>query len=45
MAFHIAIRTRTIKALLKIDEPYYSNIKEAIYNLADNPRPEGYKKS
>ena len=27
-----------------IYEPYYSNIKIAIYSLADNPRPHGYKK-
>ena len=36
--------TRYHKALEKINEPYYSNIKEAIYSLADNPRPKGYKK-
>ncbi|TXH20255.1 MAG: type II toxin-antitoxin system RelE/ParE family toxin [Chitinophagaceae bacterium] len=33
-----------MKALEKINEPYYSDIKEAIYNFADNPRPIGYKK-
>jgi len=33
-----------IKALEKVDEPYYSNIKETIYKLCDNPRPIGYKK-
>ncbi len=30
--------------LEKIDEPYYSKIKTAILSLADNPRPQGYKK-
>jgi len=30
--------------LKEINEPYYSNIKRAIYNLANNPRPAGCKK-
>jgi len=30
--------------LQNINEHYYSTIKQAIYNLADNPRPNGYKK-
>jgi len=33
-----------IKALEKINEPFYSNIKSAIYSLAENPRPNGYRK-
>ncbi|MEN9638221.1 MAG: hypothetical protein RLZZ262_89 [Bacteroidota bacterium] len=44
MAYKVTIKKRAIKALEKINEPYYSNVKEAIYNLADNPRPTGYKK-
>jgi mRNA interferase RelE/StbE len=44
MVYQITLRKRAIKALENINEPYYSNIKEAIYNLADNPRPQGYKK-
>ena len=32
------------KTLEKINEPYYSKIKTAILNLANNPRPAGYKK-
>lgn len=44
MAYNITLKKRAIKALSKINEPYYSNIKEAIYSLADNPRPAGYKK-
>ena len=44
MAYNVTLKKRAIKALEKINEPYYSNIKEAIYSLADNPRPEGYKK-
>ena len=27
-----------------INEPYYTNIKKAIYSLAENPRPFGYLK-
>jgi mRNA interferase RelE/StbE len=38
------LRKRAIKALENIPDPYYSNIKEAIYSLAENPRPQGYKK-
>ena len=44
MTYHVTLKKRAIKALEKINEPYYSNIKEAIYNLANNPRPKGYKK-
>lgn len=43
MAYRVTLKRRAIKALEKINEPYYSNIKEAIYRLADNPRPTGYK--
>ena len=44
MAYKITLKKQAIKALEKINEPYYSNIKEAIYSLADNPRPKGYRK-
>ena len=44
MAYNVTLKKQAIKALEKINEPYYSNIKKAIYNLADNPRPSGYKK-
>ncbi len=44
MVYRISISKRAIKVLEKIQEPYYSNIKSAIYSLADNPRPSGYKK-
>lgn len=33
-----------MKALEKITEPHFSNIKEAVYSLANNPRPNGYIK-
>ena len=44
MAYVVSIKKRAIKALEKIHEPYYSNIKESIYNLAKNPRPAGFIK-
>lgn len=44
MAYKVTLKKRAIKALEKINEPYYSNIKEVIYSLAYNPRPVGYKK-
>jgi mRNA interferase RelE/StbE len=44
MAFQVALKKQVLKSLRDINEPYYSNIKIAIYNLADNPRPSGYKK-
>ena len=44
MAFEVAITPKDIQALEKINEPYYSNLKAAIYSLADNPRPNGYRK-
>jgi mRNA interferase RelE/StbE len=44
MAYSVSLKKQAIKVLEKINEPYYSNIKEAIYMLAENPRPKGYKK-
>jgi mRNA interferase RelE/StbE len=44
MAYKVTLKIRAIKALEKINEPYFSNIKDAIYSLADNPRPSGHKK-
>ncbi|MBW6480735.1 MAG: type II toxin-antitoxin system RelE/ParE family toxin [Bacteroidales bacterium] len=44
MTYNVTLKKRAIKALENINEPYYSNIKGAIYSLADNPRPAGYKK-
>lgn len=43
MIYQITIKPKAIKSLEKINEPYYSKIKEAIYSLAHNPRPQGYK--
>ena len=44
MAYSIEFRSKVLKALIKINEPYYSEIKKQIYDLADNPRPQGCKK-
>ncbi|WP_304068964.1 type II toxin-antitoxin system RelE family toxin [Pedobacter glucosidilyticus] len=44
MAYRVTLKKRAIKALEKINEPYYSSIKQVIYSLADNPRPSGCKK-
>lgn len=44
MPYSISLKKQAIKALEKINEPYYSKIKEAIYSLAENPRPSGCKK-
>ena len=44
MAYQVTLKRRAMKALENIDEPYYSKIKIAIYNLANNPRPQGYIK-
>jgi mRNA interferase RelE/StbE len=44
MAYSVTLKKRAIKALEKINEPYYSSIKETIYCLAVNPRPTGCKR-
>lgn len=44
MPYNVTLKKRAIKALTKINEPYYSNIKEAIYDLSNDPRPKGCKK-
>ena len=44
MTYRVALKKHALKALEDINEPFYSNIKKAIYKLASNPRPNGYKK-
>lgn len=44
MPYKVILKNRAIKVLTKVNEPAYSKLKEAIYNLANNPRPQGYKK-
>lgn len=42
--YELQYRKKAIKALAKINEPYYSSIIDAIESLAEDPRPQGYKK-
>ena len=35
---------KALKELEKLNEPYYSSIKQAIYTLTIQPRPMGCKK-
>jgi mRNA interferase RelE/StbE len=44
MAYRVALRRPAMKALEKVNKPYYSLLKDAIQSLADNPRPIGYIK-
>ncbi len=44
MTYKVTLKKRAIKVLQNINEPYYNNIKSAIYSLANNPRPQGYIK-
>lgn len=44
MPYTLNFSKQALKKLDKINEPYYSNIKQAIANLTNNPRPYGYKK-
>jgi len=44
MTYKINIQKKAFKVLEKINEPYYSNIKDAILSLANDPRPQGYIK-
>ena len=42
--YELQYKKKAIKALAKINNPYYSAILKAIDELAENPRPFGYKK-
>ncbi len=42
--YKLLYKKKAIKALSKINEPYYSAIIKEIDQLAYNPRPFGYKK-
>lgn len=44
MSYQVTIKPKAVKSLKKINNPYYSNIKTAILDLANNPRPDGCKK-
>lgn len=42
--YQVVIEKQAQKQLAKISPPYYQNIVEALQNLANDPRPQGYKK-
>lgn len=42
--YKVRIEKKVQKALLKIPDPFFTNIKSAILNLGKNPRPRGYIK-
>lgn len=44
MLYSLDFSKQALKELAKINDPFYSNIKQAIFNLTQNPRPNGYKK-
>ena len=44
MVYNVAIAAKAFKVLGKLNEPAYSAIKAAVNDLAENPRPFGYKK-
>jgi len=44
MTYTVSFSKQSLKQLDKVYEPYYSNIKNAISSLSENPRPHGYIK-
>lgn len=44
MVYFINFSRQAFKELEKIPDPFYLNIKQAIINLSENPRPNGLKK-
>jgi mRNA interferase RelE/StbE len=44
MAYQIQIEKLALKQLSKIEKPAREKIRSAISDLAENPRPFGYKK-
>jgi len=42
--YQVRVERKAQKELSKIPEPYYSNIKTAILDLGNDPRPKGCKK-
>jgi mRNA interferase RelE/StbE len=43
-AYKVRVERKAQKNLSKIPDPYYTNIKTAILNLGNDPRPTGCKK-
>ena len=44
MLYSLDFSKQALKELANINEPYYSQIKQAIFSLTENPRPNGYRK-
>lgn len=44
MIYSLNFSKKALKELEKIKDPFYSNIKAAITDLTNDPRPQGYKK-
>jgi mRNA interferase RelE/StbE len=44
MIYTLNFSKKALKELAKINDPFYSSIKEAITNLTTDPRPKGFKK-
>lgn len=44
MSYTLTFSKQAFKELEKINEPNFSSIKQALYKLTENPRPQGYKK-
>jgi mRNA interferase RelE/StbE len=44
MVYSVNFSRQAYKDLEKINEPFYTPIKQAILNLTENPRPQGCKK-
>lgn len=42
--YKVRIERKAQKKLSKIPEPYYSDLKTAILDLGNDPRPQGFKK-
>ena len=44
MLYSLNFSRQALRDLERINEPFYSRIKQAIAALTINPRPQGYKK-
>jgi mRNA interferase RelE/StbE len=44
MVYKVVLRRRVVKALEEMNEPHYTAVKVAVYDLAVKPRPHGYRK-
>lgn len=44
MTYRVQFSRQAFKELERLNEPFHSNIRQAISHLAQNPRPHGFKK-